>query len=63
VYELPAVAIRFLQPEITTLFALKVSFPATDATAEIDFAWRKYKVPAAIVTVEEVEPKAKVIVV
>jgi hypothetical protein len=63
VYELPALALRFLQPEITTLFALKVSLPATEATAEIDLAWRKYKVPAAIVTVEVVEPNAKVMVV
>jgi hypothetical protein len=63
VYELAAVALRFLQPEITRLFALKVNFPATEAIAEIDLAWRKYNVPAWIVTVEEVEPKAKVMVV
>jgi hypothetical protein len=40
-----ASAAKFLQPGIITLFALKVSLPATEGVADKVFVVRKYKLP------------------
>ena len=60
---MPALATRFLHPGITTLFALKVSLPATLDVALRLLACRKTKVPEASVMVAEVDPESKVMVV
>ncbi len=50
-----AIAVTFLHPGIITLFALKVSFPATVGVADITFMVLKTRFPAASETVAELD--------
>jgi hypothetical protein len=47
---LPALTALFLHPGITFPATVKVTFPATDATAVMILVWRKTKLPSGIVS-------------
>ena len=61
--ELPALTILFLQPGRILPATLKVTLPATVATAVMFFAWRNSKLPDGTVSETLAEPEEIVIVV
>ena len=63
VKELPALTVLFLQPGRILPATLKVTFPATVATAVMAFAWRKIQLPGASVRDALTVPEEIVIVV
>ena len=63
VKEFPALTVLFLQPGRILPATLKVTLPATVATAVMFFAWRKTRLPGARVSDALTEPEEIVIVV
>ena len=61
--ELPALTVLFLQPGIIFPATLKVTLPATVATAVMFFVWRKRRFPGSRVSDAPTDPDEIVIVV